>query len=146
MLHIGFTGTRHGMTPAQTEALAAHLAPYAYAAAWAFHHGDCQGADAEAHAMAWMLGAIVYVHPPKAGTWRAYCAGPSRVLRAAPLPYLQRNQAIVDACDVLIAAPRTAQQERRSGTWSTVRDAQKRGKPVIVLAPEAPVEEGAAHV
>jgi len=138
MIHIGFTGTRHGMTPAQADALAARLAPYAVADAWAFHHGDCQGADAEAHEIAWMLGAIVHVHPPDNGTWRAYCAGPSRVRRAAPLPYLQRNQAIVDACDVLIAAPRHAQKERRSGTWATIRAAQKLGKPVIILPPETP--------
>jgi hypothetical protein len=137
MLHIGFTGTRHGMTPAQADALAARLAPYAEAEAWAFHHGDCQGGDAEAHQIAWMLGAIVHVHPPDNDTWRAYCAGPSRVLRHAPLPYLQRNQAIVEACDVLLAAPRQAQEERRSGTWATIRDAKKLGKPVIILPPEA---------
>jgi hypothetical protein len=142
MLHIGFTGTRQGMTPAQADALAQHLAPYAEAEAWAFHHGDCQGADAQAHAIAWMLGAIVYVHPPKNGTWRAYCAGPSRVLRQTPLPYLQRNHAIVDVCDVLIAAPRTGQEERRSGTWATIRDAQKMGKPVIIVPPEATAEQG----
>jgi hypothetical protein len=142
MLHIGFTGTRHGMTLAQTEALHARLLAYAEAGEWAFHHGDCQGADAEAHQIAWMLGAIVYVHPPDTGTWRAYCAGPSRVHRAAPLPYLERNRAIVNACEMLIAAPREAQETQRSGTWATVRDARRLGKPVILLPPSPADKQG----
>lgn len=42
-------------------------------------------------------------------------------------PYLQRNDALVEHADLLIAFPRTADEVLRSGTWSTVRRARKRG-------------------
>ena len=47
--------------------------------------------------------------------------------------YLERNRDIVDACDILIACPRTLKEELRSGTWATVRYARKVGKPVAIL-------------
>ena len=34
---------------------------------------------------------------------------------------LDRNQAMIDNCDVLIACPRTHREVDRSGTWATVR-------------------------
>jgi len=146
MLHIGFTGTRHGMTPAQADALAARLAPYAEADVWAFHHGDCQGADAQAHEIAWILGAIVHVHPRDTDTWRAFCAGPSRVIRYAPLPDVARTQAIVEACDVLLAAPAHVDEAREPETWATIRQARTLGKPIIIVPPDSPGEQGAPHV
>jgi hypothetical protein len=47
--HIGFTGTRHGMTPAQRHAVSQLIAELAAGAAFTAHHGDCVGADAEFH-------------------------------------------------------------------------------------------------
>jgi hypothetical protein len=145
MIHIGFTGTRHGMTDAQQQALYEALWPYTQEegwGGWAFHHGDCQGADAQAHRIAWLtLGAIVHVHPPDKGALRAYCVGPSRVIRYPQLPYLLRNWAIVEACTLLIAAPQEAQETQRSGTWTTVRYAQKVGIPVMILLPTAVTAE-----
>lgn len=67
-LRVGFTGTRHGMTPAQTETfvatlreLEASLGPLAE-----FHHGDCVGADAEAHCLVRLHFRECYIilHPP----------------------------------------------------------------------------------
>jgi hypothetical protein len=140
MIHIGFTGTRQGMTADQQQALYDRLCSYATAAAWAFHHGDCQGSDEQAHAIAWEMGATVHIHPPETSTWRAYCTGPSRVLHYAPLPYLVRNRAMVEACTILFAAPDTAQERQRSGTWATVRYARQRGRLVRLLARTAPGE------
>lgn len=50
-------------------------------------------------------------------------------------PPLKRNYDIVDACDILLAAPRTLTEELRSGTWATIRYARKTGKKYLILAP-----------
>lgn len=137
-MHIGFTGTRQGMTSAQQQALDDLLSPRrGYGQAHdIFHHGDCQGSDAEAHRIAWLLGWIIHIHPPVGEKWRAYCRGPSRVILHEPRSYQDRNRAIVHACTLLIAAPKGMQEEQRSGTWSTVRYARKVGVPVTILWPE----------
>lgn len=46
MWQIGFTGTRHGMTPLQRAGVAAILQQVAGAGEFVAHHGDCVGADA----------------------------------------------------------------------------------------------------
>ena len=61
-----------------------------------------------------------------------------------PLPYLERNRAIVDACDILIACPKGMQEEQRSGTWATVRYARRRDRPIVIVWPDGTVtREGA---
>lgn len=47
--------------------------------------------------------------------------------------YMIRNDALVALCDKLIAFPLTATEERRSGTWATVRRAKKANKPVTLF-------------
>jgi hypothetical protein len=49
---------------------------------------------------------------------------------------LGRNRAIVRTVDLLVAAPSSAIEEIRSGTWSTVRFARSQGRRVLILAPE----------
>lgn len=136
-MDIGFTGTREGMTGTQKQQLFDWLAHYSDVQTveplHTFHHGDCQGSDAEAHHIAFLLRYIIHVHPPDNSQWRAYCCGPSRVIRHAPLPYLQRNHAIVEACHVLLATPKSAKEVPRSGTWATIRHARTIGKPVHIL-------------
>lgn len=99
-----------------------------------FHHGDCTGADSEAHDVADGAFGVkkIWVHPPDDPKKRAFRVSP-HVLR--PRPYLERNRAIVDACDVLIATPKSTSEELRSGTWATVRYARKSGKRVLILEP-----------
>lgn len=128
MTRIGFTGTRTGMSDVQREALRRLLLDMQLAE---FHHGDCVGADAEAHAVALALGVPVVIHPPRGAVLRAFCSGSAQVLR--PLSYAQRNQAIVDAVDVLVVAPRGNVEEIRSGTWATYRYARRQGVKCVVL-------------
>ena len=46
--------------------------------------------------------------------------------------YMKRNDALVRACDILLAFPKTAKEELRSGTWATVRRGRKAGRDVRI--------------
>lgn len=131
---IGFTGTRRGMSLAQKMSLESLLAAWPVSVDSEFHHGDCVGADAEAHAIVRKLGGRVIVgHPPVDPAHRAFCECDE--LRA-PLPYLVRDAAIVIACGVLVATPAQASEQRRSGTWTTVRRARGAGRAVVIILPD----------
>ena len=52
-----------------------------------------------------------------------------------PKPPLERNCDIVLDGDLLIATPHGYQEEMRSGTWYTIRQARKRGKKIIIVWP-----------
>ena len=125
---VGFTGTRKGMSPHQKWVLSQYLAPDDE-----FHHGDCVGADAEAHDMAARLGCRIVIHPCTLRAQRAFKKGDTVF---PPLPPLERNKIIVDQCEVLCAAPATDEEELRSGTWATIRYARRIGRQVIMLKRE----------
>jgi hypothetical protein len=132
---VGFTGTRRGMTGEQKIHFAWVLSAYeAEGGIQEFHHGDCVGADSEAHDIVSEVlpNARIYIHPPLDSRYRANRQG--YVVRN-PLHYLDRNRNIVDASDVLIATPGEETEQLRSGTWSTVRYARKQGKRVFVIYP-----------
>ncbi len=136
---VGFTGTRNGMSTKQKAGLRETLLRLNGPSRLAFsqnktndfHHGDCIGADAEAHDIAKALGYTIYMHPPTNGKARAYKDG--FALKA--LPYLKRNQDIVNSSHLLIAAPATQKEVIRSGTWATIRYARRNNKPIFVLEP-----------
>ena len=133
MTHVGFTGTSRGMTLPQLAACRDILKRCRIEGAESFHHGDCVGADSEAHDIAIALGYRIVLHPPldiKARAFRSASA-----VQAA-LPYLLRNRQIVYVSDVLVAAPATSAETLRSGTWATVRYARRAGKPIYVLSPK----------
>ena len=133
MFAVGFTGTSRGMTAAQRAQVRDVLARYRASGATHFHHGDCVGADAEAHTIAKGLGFYVVLHPPSDPKARAYATGDE----ARPLaPYLIRNRAIVLATQCLVATPSGETEERRSGTWATVRYARKEGRQVTLIFPD----------
>lgn len=133
---IGFTGTSKGMTPAQHARVWSYLNAVPRSAV--IHHGDCVGADAEIHDIAASLGLDVHGHPPIDSRRRAWCAFPIGGLED-PAPYLTRDRAIVDACDLLLAAPRQMVEpkaKRAGGTWYTVRYARKVGNPYVIVRPD----------
>lgn len=132
-IHIGFSGTRHGMTDAQQTLLRTYL-ERGKRFIEGFHHGDCVGADAQAHAIAAdVLGVDrIWIHPPSDPKYRAYCVSPN-ILPTED--YLKRDRNIVDATAGLVAAPKTPHEERRSGTWYTIRYACKMQKPHKKLLP-----------
>lgn len=139
-MKLGFTGTRDGLTENQKIALKKLFEDLLYSID-EFHHGDCLGADMDAHILSEELQFHriakekifnIIIHPPEKDTLRAYCVGDET---RDVFPYLRRNKNIVDETDILIACPKSRIEEQRSGTWSTVRYAYSKNKPLILLFP-----------
>ena len=124
-MEVGFTGTQRGMTNSQKEELVKFLQDNKVTK---LHHGDCVGADKEAHDIAVSLGIETEVHPPDKDDKRAFCKGD---IIHEPKPYLERNHDIVDDSELLVACPFQSKEIVRSGTWATVRYARKSGSPII---------------
>lgn len=136
-MRVGFTGSRLGMTECQRLALTALFISLLRNVASEFHHGDCVGSDAEAHAIARTFKDLaIVVHPPTDSRLRANCQG-DRVL--APLEYLARNRAIVNSVDAMIATPAEEHEIMRSGTWSTIRYARAKRVSCHVIKPDGRV-------
>jgi hypothetical protein len=129
-MRIGFTGTQRGMTEPQKRTLHALLKAHN---GTALHHGDCVGADAEAHDVARAIGLDITIHPPRIDAKRAWKT--SADVRK-PRDYLARNKDIVRETAMLIATPSEEVEQLRSGTWSTVRFARELGRPVYVIGPD----------
>jgi hypothetical protein len=130
---IGFTGTQKGLTEKQKDMLQSLLQVVEGAKEEnELHHGDCVGADAEAHEFAVESSFRVVIHPPNINDRRAFCHGG---LILPPKSYLDRNQDIVDSCKYLVGCPASMKEEIRSGTWSTIRRARKKGIPIIIIWP-----------
>lgn len=110
--HIGFTGTREGMSVNQMLSLykAMELANQE-GITNVLHHGDCLGADSEAHDIAIDLGWLVTIHPPKSDYMRAHKCDGAIIL--PPLEYLDRDRAIVNASNFIFAAPKSDKEELR---------------------------------
>jgi hypothetical protein len=130
-MKIGFTGTRVGMSASQRTALGAALRSRKDEIT-EFHHGDCVGADAEAHHIAAAILGVekIFIHPPEIQKRRAFCQSPNIL---PPLGYLERDLAIVLATDMLIGCPKAGNPAPRSGTWYTIRRAKERGKAVLIF-------------
>lgn len=140
---VGFTGSRRGMTDAQRVAFRAVLQALGPSL---FVHGDCVGADADAHAIARDEGVVVHIRPCDFSNMRAHCLGAARTHPTTTA--FARNRAIVDGCDVLIATPPTADEQPRGGTWYTIRYARKRLRRAVILAPDGARQDtggGVAH-
>jgi hypothetical protein len=129
-MKVGFTGTQQHLSTAQFDLLAAVLTELTEMTE--AHHGDCCGGDLTFHVIIQesFPDVEIHIHPPEIENKRAFCVS-NFVYEHKP--YLERNRDIVDACDVLIACPKTLKEELRSGTWATVRYARKVGKPVAIL-------------
>lgn len=129
MIRLGFTGTRQGLTDAQAIVFADFVQTMRPDE---FHHGDCIGADAQAHKLVRIYSPTtkIVIHPPIDPKHRAWCIAEEY---KDPKPYLDRNHDIVDVCTTLVATPATENEQLRSGTWATVRYARRNGSPEIVL-------------
>ena len=163
MIHIGFTGTQAGMSLKQKESFRfrvwkfyqdeMHACSVVGARNMTFHHGDCIGADENAHRIIENSSDLesicseIVLHIPRVDLKRAFMDRDRRldskikITVRDPLDYLVRNKVIVDESEVLFACPYTPNQEVRSGTWSTVRYARKKGKTVMLIKPDGSVKK-----
>ena len=131
---IGFTGTRNGLSVHQRRALMSELTRHRPTV---FVHGDCIGADADAHGLVidHELPIKIVIRPCDFPGMRAHCKGATITHRATDP--LARNRHIVLGCDLLIACPPADEWRglKRGGTVYTIRYALKEIVPVVVLLP-----------
>lgn len=129
MIHVGFTGTRLGLSDAQRRTIITFLQDLGGDAILRVHHGDCIGADAEFHEIVRMLPRTRIVkHPGPLGKFSAGCEADET---REPKPNMPRNRDIVAASHVMIGAPYENEPQPRGGTWATIqmaRAALKRGE------------------
>ncbi|MDZ4849992.1 MAG: hypothetical protein SGI77_11960 [Pirellulaceae bacterium] len=129
-MQIGFTGSQTGMSRSQHLFIQTYI-QQTQPTICSAHHGDCVGADAEFHEICENEEIAVTLHPPANDEKRAFCyAGQVR----KPLPYLERNKKIVDACTLLIACP-SGPEKLRSGTWATIRFARRQNRKLLIVMP-----------
>lgn len=124
---VSFTGTQVGMTNRQKGELRNRLKQISPIL---FVHGGCIGADNEADVIAASEGIDRLILPGPVGAKRVLNAvfegrTGSRVTIQRAKPYLVRNKDIVNSGSILIACPRTATEQLRSGTWMTIRYANR---------------------
>jgi hypothetical protein len=132
---IGFTGTRNGMSIRQRMEIWRLMGT---SDATELHHGDCVGADAQAHDIGVEFAWRVDVHPPSDDRLRAFCEPANGGIMHDPKPYHERNADIVAACDILFAAP---SRSAKGGTWWTIGHAEEIGRPVVIVRADGSTEE-----
>lgn len=128
----GFTGTSRGMTIDQKLLFRHAIIEFNPKE---FHHGDCVGADEEAHKIvrSALPKCVIVIHPPRNKKMRAFCVG-DRMMPEGE--YLNRNRNIVRPCTKLFVVPFEAEEQLRSGTWSTMRFAYKLQKEIHLILPK----------
>lgn len=149
-LIVAFTGSRGpddaGMPPAQHQAVD-RLLQSLFGPGAGFYHGCCRGADAQAAALAKAAGYVVVARPARSAVATDVemppdvdpdaLAAADRVLWAAG--HFRRNRDLVDACDLLVAAPAAyawpVLPGSSGGTAYTVNYARRHGKRVYLLDP-----------
>lgn len=133
----GFTGTSKGMTQKQRATFRYLLNELKVTE---LHHGDCIGADSQAHVLCRELNVHITVHPPIADIKRVFCQARPNVLILDPKPYLVRNRDIVAAgINGLIATPKDFVQPsnlRGQGTWTTIGYARKSRRSIHIIFPD----------
>jgi len=130
LIKYGFTGTRSGLNDTQKHKLIELFENELKSNNIELHHGDCVGADKDVHEISEKYSINIIIHPPTDNKLRAFCKSDNI---CKELPYLQRNEKIVDETDILIACPFSEQEQLRSGVWSTIRYAKKKNKTVIIF-------------
>ena len=136
---LGFTGSRAGMTDAQRMAFEQLLSEHKVAM---FMHGDCVGADKQAHDIveANYPGISILVLPSLDASLRAWCR-PRKGVVAAAAASADRNASIARISQLLVATPRTPVQPESgfipvSGTEQTIGFARAGNKKVVVINPD----------
>lgn len=146
--NIGFTGTRHPLTPMQRAALEKLLIPEYGRERPELHHGACKGADSIAACRAWELNYDVIAHPGESAhggdnEWLCPVALEHSCQVLPTKTHFARNRDIVDATEILFACPNHCEpitKDSKGGTAYTVNYARKKGKRIWIILPDGTVE------
>lgn len=134
MIKIGFTGTRQGMTDRQRMVIEEILRNAVNQDEGVeFHHGDCVGSDEQAAKIAKAEDCTVVGHPPEDDKCRSFFESHEVWDEKR---FMDRNEDILMASDVMIATPGEDTEQLRSGTWATIRRTKGEEKPLIIIFPE----------
>jgi hypothetical protein len=136
-MKIGFTGTQIGMSAEQKKIFHNFCEIILNDSNFnEFHHGDCLGADEDAHNIVKNLSekVLIHIHPPKIKDKRSFCENSHKIYEEKD--YLVRNRDIVNSSDILIATPKEVGEQLRSGTWATIRYAKKQNISVVIIFPD----------
>ena len=143
-MKVGFTGTRNGMTSQQINMFQDLVVKLFYNKGVAeFHHGDCVGADADAHDIMESFNAartdkvMLHIHPPVDDKLQAKRTAD---VVHEPDTYLARNRKIVNAVDAMIACPPTNTEMKRGGTWYTINYSRKTNTEIYIIYPNGRIE------
>jgi hypothetical protein len=102
-------------------------------------HGGASGADEEFHAIISQHPVhAVDVWPSDLPRWRMKEIPQGRIVNLVihqVSPPLQRNWTILENANLLLACPDSPREVIRSGTWSTIRRADKLDIKAVVVAP-----------
>lgn len=147
-MKIGFTGTRKGMSALQLKEVEEWLHNAAADFHLSVHHGICIGADVEFHSIVRKLFGpwpIIHGWPSTLSGMTGEWAANNCDKLHEPMAPLLRNLKIVESVDILLAAPFEMEEQRRGGTWSTIRAVKRRGMTeengrLVIFLPR-PVEE-----
>ena len=125
---VGVTGTQSGMTVEQASSFEGYLERWSTDGAEDSRltvdliHGEAQGVDTQAAAIAKDLGIAVSTPDTQTG-------------------HFARNREIVDRCDLLVVIPWQDEWQSEGGTWYTYDYAKKQGVEVLVIWPSAEVHK-----
>lgn len=136
-MHIGITATRDGLTSLQLGWILGFakrlIIRYPDST---FHHGDCDGGDAESHGIFKSSGFKTHSHPPNDPKYRAFTKND---FEEKTYDYLVRNEHIVQASELMLIAPNGFTERKRSGTWATWRYTKRlfqETKPWVIIQPD----------
>lgn len=135
-MHLGITGTKKGMTEKQFDVIKEFVKESASLIS-VFHHGDCIGVDVQTALLIdhYLPDVWIMVHPPDKNKYRGF--GPWNETQR-PKPYVVRDQDNINLSDYLWAVP-DGPERIRSGTWTTVRMARKKGIPITIIMPDGEI-------
>lgn len=130
---LGVTATRQGLTILQRKAMKEQLLELDPEE---LHHGRCIGGDTDIHGI-WRLTLgrrRVVGHPCDLEDFQNPLLDCDELM--PELPPLMRNGNIVRRSDEMIACPaEIVERKRGSGTWATIREAERQGKRCRVILP-----------
>ena len=138
---FAFTGTRKGLTPAQHASLQRVLEQLHAEGFTVAHNGSAIGADYEAALLCRSVGFHIIAHPSNIVTATARIPfDETHAVTGAR----QRDRDMIHAAELLVACPVREEEDVSSGTWYTIRYAQKQNLPVKFIWPNGAVTDEAA--